>query len=220
MARGISSASFTAAVLDSRLHNSNNRSESEIVAQARNGSSIALEQLMDRYARRLFRLALNVTNNHEDAEEAVQNAFLKAFRNLDTFRGNSRFYTWIVRIALNEALMKIRRRHPTFVSADDDGEGGFNSVVEGIEDWGPNPEERYSQEELRRILDRCINKLSASNRIVFHLRDIEEFSSEETARTLNLSVSAVKARLTRARLQLRSFLNVYFRDRKSAVSRG
>ena len=175
---------------------------------------------MDRYARRLFRLALNVTNNHEDAEEAVQNAFLKAFRNLDTFRGNSRFYTWIVRIALNEALMKIRRRHPTFVSADDDGEGGFNSVVEGIEDWGPNPEERYSQEELRRILDRCINKLSASNRIVFHLRDIEEFSSEETARTLNLSVSAVKARLTRARLQLRSFLNVYFRDRKSAVSRG
>ena len=116
--------------------------------------------------------------------------------------------------------MKIRRRRITFVSANDDGEGGFNSIVEGIEDWGPNPEERYSQEELRRILDRGINKLSASNRIVFHLRDIEEFSSEETARTLNLSVSAVKARLTRARLQLRSFLDVYFRDRKCAVSRG
>lgn len=209
-----------AAVLEPLPHGLNLCSESEIVARAKNGSSIALEQLMGRYERRLFRLAMNVTNNREDAEEAVQNAFLKAFRNLDRFRGDSRFYTWIVRIALNEALMKIRGRRAVFVSANGDGDEHFDPIVEKIEDWGPNPEERYSRQELHRILERGIGKLSPGNRIVFQLRDIEEFSSEETARTLKLTVSAVKARLARARLQLRDFLDVYFRDRKRALSRG
>lgn len=173
---------------------------------------------MELYERRLFRLALNVTNNHEDAEEAVQNAFLKAFRNLNTFRGDSRFYTWIVRIALNEALMKVRQHRATFVSINEDGDENYATILEGIEDWGPTPEERYSQEELRSILERSINKLSDANRIVFQLRYVEEFSTEETARILNVAVVAVKSRLLRARLQLRNSLNVYFRNQTRMIS--
>jgi RNA polymerase sigma-70 factor, ECF subfamily len=216
MASNSNSNSSGTAVLQSLPQDLKNLSETEIVAEARNGSSIALEQLMEMFERRLFRLALNVTNNYEDAEEVVQNAFLKAFRNLNRFRGDSRFYTWIVRIALNEAFMKIRRHRPTFVSTDGQGEGSLESIVEGMEDWGPNPEQRYSQEELRGILERGVKQLSEGNRIVFQLRDMEEFSSEETARILNLSIPAVKARLLRARLQLRNFLDVYFGGRRAS----
>jgi RNA polymerase sigma factor (sigma-70 family) len=106
-------------LLDSTARNSKNRTESKIIEQVRRGSASALEQLMDLYERRLLRLAPRLTSSYEDAEEVVQTAFLKAFYNLNSFRGDSSFYTWIVRIARNEALMKIRRRRPEFVSIDD-----------------------------------------------------------------------------------------------------
>jgi RNA polymerase sigma-70 factor, ECF subfamily len=187
-----------------------------LIAQARSGSPAAIEHLVDRYESRLFRLVQNITGNHEDAEEVVQNAFVKAFRKLDTFRGDSRFYTWLVRIAMNESLMKIRGKRFKEVPIDGakDEEDGIGTRE--LEDWGPNPEERYSQEELRRILAMTISELAPRYRTVFQLRDVEGLSTDETARMLGLSCSAVKTRLRRARFRLRDSLDVCFRPPKSA----
>lgn len=185
--------------------------EATLVAQARGGSAAAIEQLVSRYESRLFRLAWNVTGNHEDTEEVVQNAFFKAFQNLSVFRGDSSFYTWLVRIATNEALMKIRGHRFAQVSIDTPKEAEDHTFVTELEDWGPNPEERYSQEEVGRILESTIRKLDPGYRIVFQLRDIDGLSTEETARTLGLSVPAVKSRLGRARFRLRNLLDPYFR---------
>jgi RNA polymerase sigma-70 factor (ECF subfamily) len=189
--------------------------EQDLIVQARNGSPAAIELLVSRYESGIFRLARNITGNHEDAEEVVQNAFVKAYQNLATFRGDSRFYTWLVRIAVNEALMKARGHRFREVSIDSMQDSDGYIVPYEVEDWGPNPEERYSQEELRRTLETTISELEPRYRIVFQLRDIDGFSTEETAATLNLSVPVVKTRLRRARLQLRNSLDIYFRRPKS-----
>jgi RNA polymerase sigma-70 factor, ECF subfamily len=194
--------------------------ELELAAEAKNGSSRAVEQLIDRYEGRIFRMAQNITSNHEDAEEVVQNVFLKAFRNLANFRGDSRFYTWLVRIAINESLMKVRGRRWKDISIDDVREDEDRIVLRELADWGPDPEEQYSQEELRRILAMAVAELGPGCRIVFQLRDIKGFTTEETAQTLNLSVSAVKTRLRRARLHLRYSLNVHFAPMKASNNLG
>lgn len=193
--------------------------EHELITQAKNGSADAIEQLVERYERRIFRMAQNITSNHEDTEEVVQNVFVKAFRNLALFRGDSRFYTWLVRIAINEALMKIRGRRYRDVSIDEpNDEDTFGSHE--LEDWGPNPEQCYSQKELREVLATTISKLEPHYRTVFQLRDVEGFTTAETARALDLSSSAVKARLGRARSRLRNSLNHHFRPgNRTAYSR-
>jgi RNA polymerase sigma-70 factor (ECF subfamily) len=179
--------------------------EPVLVAAAKAGDISAFETLVGRYERKIFRLTQNITQNREDAEDAMQEAFLKAFEHLQEFQGNSRFYTWLVRIAVNQALMKLRKRRPNQVSLDED-------IDTGEEDWGPSPEDRYEQRELGGILEGVISELEPSFRIVFQLRDIEELSTEETAEALGLSVPAVKSRLLRARLKLRQKLNRYFRQ--------
>ena len=184
--------------------------ELEVVVKAKNGSSSAVRQLVDRYKGRIFRVAQKITSNREDAEEVVQNVFLKAFRNLANFRGDSRFYTWLVRIAINESLMKVRARRPQNISINDMSEDGDRTILCELADAGPNPEEQYSQEELRRILSMAVTGLGPRCRIVFQLRDIEGLTTEETAQSLKLSASAVKTRLRRARLHLRESLNVHF----------
>jgi len=173
--------------------------------------------LVGRYESKVFRFARNITGNHEDAEEVAQNAFFKAFLNFAAFRGDSSFYLWLVRIDVNKALMKIRSRRFREVSIDrskDSEDEEKKTISQELQDWGPNPEQRYSQEELRRILETAISKLAPRYRIVFHLRDIEGFSSKETAQTLHLSLATVKSRARRARLQLRDSLDVYFRPMK------
>jgi RNA polymerase sigma-70 factor (ECF subfamily) len=194
--------------------------ELEAVVEAMNGSNSAVEQLVDRYEGRIFRVAQNITSNREDAEEVVQNVFLKAFRNLANFRGDSRFYTWLVRIAINESLMKVRGRHPQNISINDVSEDEDRAVLRELADAGPNPEEQYSREELRRILSMAVTELGAECRIVFQLRDIEGLTTEETAQSLNLSASAVKTRLRRARLHLRESLNVHFTPMKASNNLG
>jgi len=141
----------------------------------------------------------------------LQEAFLKAYEHLGEFQGNSRFYTWLVRIAVNQALMKLRKRRPNQVSLDEEIDTGEELMPREVEDWGPSPEERYQQTELSGILSSVISDLDPSFRIVFQLRDIEELSTEETAEALGLSIPAVKSRLLRARLKLRQKLNRYFR---------
>jgi|SRR5579863_239688 len=185
--------------------------EPQLVAAAQAGQLEAFETLVERYERKIFRLTLNITQNREDAEDAMQEAFLKAFEHLGEFQGNSRFYTWLVRIAVNQALMKLRKRRPNQVSLDADVETGEDSIPREVEDWGPSPEDRYEQTELSGILSQAIGELDPPFRIVFQLRDIEELSTEETAEALGLSVPAVKSRLLRARLKLRQKLTRYFR---------
>jgi RNA polymerase sigma-70 factor, ECF subfamily len=185
--------------------------EQDVVARAKSRSETAFDELVKHYERRVFRLAQNITRNHEDAEEVVQNAFLKAFQNLVGFRGDSRFYTWLVRITVNEALMKIRRRpRHKEVSIDESEEADDSCIPPEIEDCGPNPEQRYSQQELQNILATTINELKPGYRTVFQLRDVDGLSTEETAQALALSSSAVKTRLRRARITLRNSLGKYF----------
>ncbi len=182
-----------------------------LVKAAKAGDLSAFEALVNRYERRIFRLAMNITQNREDAEDVMQEAFLKAFEHLGDFEGHSRFYTWLVRITVNQALMKLRKRRPNVVSLDNEIETEDDLLPREVEDWGPTPEERFEQTELQRILSTVIAELEPGFRIVFQLRDVEEISTEETAEILGLSVPAVKSRLLRARLKLRQKLNRYFR---------
>jgi len=188
--------------------------ETVLVEAARSGDIGAFESLVRRYDRNVFRIAQHITQNREDAEDVVQDAFLKAYQNLGQFQGQSKFYTWLVRIAVNEALMRLRRRRPErTVSIDEDVKTEEDSMPREIADWSPNPEQMYTQAELKDILGKTIQGLPPSFRTVFVLRDVEGLSTEETASALDLSVPAVKSRLLRARLQLRERLNKYFKRR-------
>jgi RNA polymerase sigma-70 factor (ECF subfamily) len=189
--------------------------ELALVQAAKQGDVGAFEQLVKRYDRNIFRIAQHITQNREDAEDVVQDAFLKAYENLDQFQGNSKFYTWLVRIAVNESLMKLRRRKTSkTVSMDEDVETEEGSMPREFADWSPNPEQQYGQSELGEILRKTIQGLPTSFRTVFVLRDVEGLSTEETAEMLDLSIPAVKSRLLRARLQLRERLNKYFKKNK------
>src|SRR6516164_1476158 len=188
--------------------------ELALVQAAKKGDDSAFEELVRRYDRNVFRIAQHITQNREDAEDVVQEAFLKAYNNLKGFQEQSKFYTWLVRIAVNEALMKLRRRRPErTVSLDEDIKTEEDSVPREVADWSPNPEQQYSQAELREILTKTIQGLPPGFRMVFVLRDVEGLSTEETAEALDLSIPAVKSRLLRARLQLRERLSRYFEKR-------
>lgn len=185
--------------------------EETLVTQAKGGSVTAFEQLVERYETRVFRLAQTIAHSREDAEEIMQDTFIQAFKNLPGFRGNSRFYAWLARITVNAGLMKVRGRRHNVISID--GRAGLGEAIlpRELEDWGPTPEQRYSQTELQEILATTIGELPRGYRSVFQLRDIEGFSTEETAHALELSPTAVKSRLHRARLRMRDSLDKYFR---------
>jgi RNA polymerase sigma-70 factor (ECF subfamily) len=186
--------------------------ESVLVTQAREGDMQAFSTLVQRYDGKIFRLAMHVTQNREDAEDVLQETFMKAYEHLDQFKGDSKFYTWIVRIAVNQALMKLRRRRTDkSVSMDETIDTGEDTVVREIAAWDESPEQRFSREEVREILDGAIESLDPIYRSVFMLRDVDDLSTEETAEALGLSVPAVKSRLLRARLQLREKLTRFFK---------
>jgi RNA polymerase sigma-70 factor, ECF subfamily len=185
--------------------------EISLVQAVKGGDGPAFETLVRLYDQKVFRIARHITQNHEDAEDVAQEVFLKAFRGLARFQGRSRFSTWLFRIAVNESLMKLRqRRRIHVVSVDNNDPRETAAVPLEIVDWSPNPEQLYSQSELREILAKALQKLSPIYRTVFLLRDVEGFSTDETAEVLKLNVSAVKTRLFRARLMLRARLAVYF----------
>jgi RNA polymerase sigma-70 factor (ECF subfamily) len=186
--------------------------ESVLLAQSREGDTRAFAELVRRYEGKIFRLAQHITQNREDAEDVLQETFMKSYEHLDQFKGDSKFYTWIVRIAVNQALMKLRRRKTDkSVSLDEQIDTGEDTIVREIAAWDEDPEQQFSREELGGILDRAVQSLEPPYRSVFVLRDIDELSTEETAEALGLSVPAVKSRLLRARLQLREKLTRYFK---------
>jgi len=189
-----------------------------LVAQARTGDAQAFSELVSRYERKIYRLAKNITQNNEDAEDVLQDTFLKAYEHLDSFQGNSKFYTWIVRIAVNEALMKLRKRKSDrTVPLDEPMDLGEETVEREIAVWEDNPEQRYSREEMQQILNDAVDTLKPDFRTVFALRDIEELSTEETAEALGISIPAVKSRLLRARLALREKLTRQFKRKGENV---
>ena len=185
----------------------------DLVHASKNGDVAAFEQLVERYDRKLFRIAQHVTHNREDAEDAVQDAFLKAFQHLGEFREDSKFSTWLIRITLNQSLMKVRKQRRAIreVSLEEDFQAGEDMLPMEVIDWAPDPEQLYRTAELRDILIKALRELRPILRAVFVLRDIEGLSTAQTAEVLNLSQVAVKARLWRGRLQLRERLNKYFR---------
>ena len=192
--------------------------EAPLVDRARSGDTAAFTELVNRYERKIFRLAKHITQNDEDAEDVLQETFLKAYSHLDSFQGQSKFYTWIVRIGVNEALMKLRKRKSSkTVSLDEPTETGEDTMVREIAVWDEDPEKKYSRDELREILDKAVESLKPAFRTVFVLRDIEELSTEETASALDISIPAVKSRLLRARLQLREKLTKFFRRKGDDV---
>jgi len=197
---------------------STTQDEGDLVARAQRGDTSAFTELVNRYERRIYRLARNITQSDEDAEDVLQEAFLKAYEHLDGFQGQSKFYTWVVRIAVNEALMKLRKRKSDrTVSLDETIDTGEENVVREIAVWEDSPEQKYSQKEIREVLDQAIMSLRPAFRAVFVLRDVEDLSTEETAAVLDLSVPAVKSRLLRARLQLREKLTRFFKRKGDDV---
>jgi RNA polymerase sigma-70 factor (ECF subfamily) len=190
-----------------------------LVQAAKDGSIIAFEELVKRHERFMFRIAHNLLHNREDAQDTVQEAFFKAFQKLEQFQARSKFSTWLARITVNKALTKLRRDPIYRSSIEDDLDDDAAIAPIEIADWGPNPEMLYNASELRQILEENLQRLWPSLRGAFLLHDVEGLSLEETAQCLALSVAAVKSRSMRARLQLREWLNRYFRSGQQSAAR-
>lgn len=175
----------------------------ELVAEARAGSNAAFEELQSRYSRRLYRRIRFITRNHEDAEDALQDTFLRAYLALDSFEGRSQFASWLTRIAINSALMVLRRRRSRpeiqFEPLADSGEP-FQTV--DVRDTALNPEQHYELRQRSYGALRAIGKLNVSLRTPMTTWIEQECSMKEVARTLGLSLPTVKSRLCRARKQL------------------
>lgn len=183
-----------------------------LVHASQAGDVAAFEELVRRYDRKIFRIAQHVVNNREDAEDVVQMTFLKAFQHVTEFREDAKFSTWLIRIAMNQSLMVLRKRRTAKVFNESSLTSEEEHIPMEAADWAPNPEQLYETSELREILRKTLATLSPGLRAVFILRDIEGFSLQETAEALGLSLSAVKARSLRARLRLRNRLSRYFKQ--------
>ena len=175
------------------------------------GDRRAFEPLVRKHERRVFRVVLAVLGNVEDAEDAMQDTFVKAFRHLDQFRHDSRFTTWLTRIAVNEAIQK-RQARKNSVSLQESAEVESKALPGRFEPWTSNPEKLYGKQEIRRIVEEAIQSLPPIYRETLVLREIEEMSAEEAAGVLGITVPALKSRLLRARLLLRESLAAHFEE--------
>jgi RNA polymerase sigma-70 factor, ECF subfamily len=178
-----------------------------LVAATKSGDSHAFEKLVSRYERRVFAVAQRITKNREDAEDVVQETFYKAFLHLDGFQEKSLLSTWLTRIAINQALMVLRRRRGALEVSPESCEDGVNSISEVFVDQSPNPEESCRRREHSELLSKAINRLNPAMRRTILLRDIREHTVEETAQILEMSISAVKSRVSRGRRELSGAVN-------------
>jgi RNA polymerase sigma-70 factor, ECF subfamily len=181
-----------------------------LVAAAKTGNARAFDVLVERHERRIFSLAQRMTRNREDAEDVVQQSFQKAFIHLKKFEGESLFSTWLTRIAINEALMLLRRRRGTReVPIAESNAEDETALPLDIPDVGPNPEDTCLQREQERILSAAVSELTPGMRKAIELRELGELSTGETAQVMGLSVAAVKARVFHGRRKLRQTLKRY-----------
>ena len=186
----------------------------ELVLASQAGDTAAFEQIVTRYHRKLLRIAQHIIHNFDDAQDVVQETFLKAFQKLGDFRGDSKLSTWLFRIVVNQSLMALRKQRTKQragaefpMNADEEG-----NLPLDFSDWRPNPEELYGTSELREVLTGALQELRPALRVVFVLHDVEGRTLLETAEALGLSLPAVKTRSLRARLQLRERLSTFFRS--------
>src|ERR1700720_911828 len=177
------------------------------VAAAKNGNRKAFEILVKRHQQRIFFVARRMTRRREDAEDVVQQSFQKAFTHLRKFEGRSAFSTWLTRIAITEALLFMRRRRGLREVLIDDLNGSEETTtVLEVPDSSPDPEAIYSQREWVELLSLAMNELPAGLRRAIQLRELDERSSEETARIMGISLSALKGRMFHGRRKLRERL--------------
>ncbi|MEE8298906.1 MAG: sigma-70 family RNA polymerase sigma factor [Thermodesulfobacteriota bacterium] len=194
------------------------KSDEELVnLYTKTGNESAFNEIVSRYANKIYGFALRITRNSSDAEEVFQEVFLTLTKKLDTFRGESKFSSWLYRVTVNASYMYLRsqKKHESNISLENyypyDEKGTLmGRVME--KDWSSRPDIIIFSNEALKIIDKSINELPESYRTVFHLRDVEGLSNEEVADILEISIPAVKSRLHRARLFLRDRLSDYFHE--------
>jgi RNA polymerase sigma-70 factor (ECF subfamily) len=191
--------------------------DEQLVRKSQEDDERAFGELVSRYESKVYSLALKMLRNPEDAEDVLQDTFLRAYRGIKSFKGNSTFSTWIYRITANSALMRLRKRQLPTVSIDDADE---REAPINIADWAPGPVEQILNQETQAAMTEAIEALPPEFRQVFVLRDIEELSNAEVAEILDLSVAAVKSRLHRARLKVRNRLATYFIEPRTRRTMG
>ena len=196
------------------------QNDEELVRLGQAGDTKAFDELVDRYRDKVFRLSFKILRHEDDAAEAMQDAFLSAFRGLKNFKIESTFSTWLYRIATNAALMKYRKRRDGHVSLEQSQSSNEDAEPMQLTDWSTQPVQDLLDSETRDVMEEGIQRLSEELRTVFVLRDVEGLSNTEVAEVLHLSVAAVKSRLHRARLELRGRLNQYFADKLTRRERG
>lgn len=194
--------------------------DENLVRIAQAGDTRAFDELVRRYQDKVFRLCFKILRNEDDAAEALQDAFLSAFRGLRNFKVESTFSTWLYRIATNASLMKYRKRRDGHISLEQSQSSYEDSEPMSIPDWSTQPVEDLLTGELNEVLTAGIQRLNEDLRTVFVLRDIVGKSNAEVAEDLHLTVAAVKSRLHRARIELRNRLDRYFSDRMTRKDRG
>ena len=181
----------------------------------RSGDRAEFARLVDATSSQVYRLALRMLGDPQDAEDILQNTFIQALRHIGEFEGRSSLSTWLYRIAINEALMQLRRRRPEVSLSEADGEESDEPAAPPLQlaDWCCLPEQELLSAEARQKLDEAIGLLPETLRLVFILRDLQGLSIQETSQALGISEPAVKTRLLRARLRLRDDLSLYFSDK-------
>jgi RNA polymerase sigma-70 factor, ECF subfamily len=190
----------------------------EAVNAVRSGNVDAFEQLIERHSRRVYRTLVGILGDPEDARDAMQDSFLKAFQHLDNFQGRSKFSTWLVSIATNTGLQRLRERKP-FESLDEGASEAEETFrPRQIRAWTDDPEQLYSQAERRQLIESSVMKLPAKYRVAVVLRDLELLSTEDAAAALGLEIPTLKTHLLRGRLMLRETLAPHFARRASEVA--
>ncbi len=188
-----------------------------LLERLRKGAPGAVDELLRQYQGKIFNLAMSILKNESDAEEAAQDVFMTVIRKVDTFKGNSAFYSWMYRICVNTCLMRLRGKRRNDTVAIEEfmpvfTEDGMHASP--MDDWSKEVERKALNEELGMMIRKFTEELSEKYRVVFVLSDIEGLSNEETAKVLGMTVPAVKSRLHRARLYLREQLSRYLKEGK------
>jgi RNA polymerase sigma-70 factor (ECF subfamily) len=195
-------------------------SDGALIAAAKRGDAHASEELVSRHERKVFAAALRITKNREDSEDVMQESFHKAFLHLHEFQEKSRFSTWLTRIAMNEALMLLRRRREVVEISPESPDDCARPVLRAFVDRRPSPEESCWRQERKELLTEAINGLGPTIRGTVMLRIVEERSVRETAHILGISIAAVKSRLFHGRRRLRRTVNPALRRSIFAASWG
>ncbi len=193
--------------------------DAELVKLAQAGDTRGFDELVRRYQDKVYRLCFKILRHEDDASEALQDAFLSAFRGLKNFKAESTFSTWLYRIATNASLMKYRKRRDGHISLEQSQSANENSETMQLPDWSQQPAQDLLDTETREVMAEGIQRLPEELRTVFVLRDVQDMSNAEVAEVLGLTVAAVKSRLHRARRSLRDWLDRYFRDRLTRKER-